>query len=257
MGHPDAAADPRRPFMSDRATAAVLTDFDGTLAGIVDDPSQAAPVPGALETLRLLVGEFGMVGVISGRPVSFLVTQLGSIEGIHLAGLYGLEQAVGDRIESHPLALPWMSALEAAANDAESAAPAGVRVERKGLAVTLHVRTAPHNAAWIEAFARHQAETRGLHAHPGRLSVELRPPIGVDKGTVVEEMARNRRAVCYCGDDVGDLPAFAALARLRTQGVATLGVAAMSDESPDDLAAAADVCVDGPSGVVSFLSTLL
>ena len=129
-------------------------------------------------------------------------------------------------------------------------------MEHKGLAVTLHVRTAPANAAWIEDFARRQAATRGLRAHPGRLSIELRPPIGVDKGTVVEEMAGGSRAVCYCGDDVGDLPAFAALARLRAQGIATLGVAAMSDESPLELANAADVTVDGPPGVVAFLSTL-
>jgi len=256
MVQPD-AAELRRPFLTDPAAAAVLSDFDGTLSGIVDDPAQAAPAPGALEALRRLVRVFGVVGVISGRPVSFLVRQLGSVEGIRLAGLYGLEQAVGDRTESHPGALPWMDALEAAAADAEASAPRGVRVERKGLAVTLHVRTAPENGGWIEEFARHQAAERGLHAHPGRLSVELRPPIGVDKGTVVEQMAGGRRAVCYCGDDVGDLPAFAALGRLRAQGVATLGVAAMSDESPAQLALAADVTVNGPPGVVSFLSTLL
>jgi trehalose 6-phosphate phosphatase len=182
---------------------------------------------------------------------------LGEIPGIHLAGLYGLEQAVGDRIDTRQEALPWLDALEAAARDAESTAPPGVGVERKGLAVTLHVRTVPQHGPWIQRFAQRQATSRGLRTHPGRLSVELRPPVPIDKGTMVEQLSASSRAVCYCGDDIGDLPAFLVLQRMRTQGIATLAVAAMSDESPPELAGVADVTVDGPPGVVAFLKGLV
>jgi trehalose 6-phosphate phosphatase len=247
----------RRPFLEAPDRAAVLTDFDGTLSAMVDDPGQAVPVPGALAVLARLVDRFGVVGVISGRPVGFLVERLGTVDGLHLAGLYGLELAVGDHIDIHPEALRWVDALAAAATDAELSAPPGVRVERKGLAVTLHVRTAPTHAGWIEDFGARQVLRRGLEAHPGRQSVELRPPIAVDKGTVVEQLAAGCTAVCYCGDDVGDLPAYAALRQLRHRGIATLAVGGLSEESPAELAGAVDVAVDGPEGVVAFLAELV
>ena len=43
--------------------------------------------------------------------------------------------------------------------------------------------------------------------HPGRLSVELRPAVAIDKGTVVRESLTPtaRPAACFFGDDLGDL----------------------------------------------------
>jgi trehalose 6-phosphate phosphatase len=245
------------PFLDAPGEAAILTDFDGTLSGIVEDPEQAGPVPGAAETLAHLAASYRVVGVISGRPVRFLLDRLQGIEGLRLAGLYGLEQAVGGGIHTNPDAARWASVLEEAAADAEATAPAGVRVERKGLAVTLHVRTAPQHAAWIARFGATQAAQRGLEVHPGRQSIELRPPVPVDKGTVVETMAAGCRAVCYCGDDRGDLPAFAVLDRLRHRNISTLAVAVLSDEAPPELAAAADLTVDGPAGTVDLLARLV
>ncbi len=46
------------------------------------------------------------------------------------------------------------------------------------------------------------------------MSWELRPPVPTDKGTVVTELAAGLAAVCFVGDDTGDLPAFEALRRL-------------------------------------------
>ncbi|HSS11457.1 MAG TPA: hypothetical protein VLL25_16350, partial [Acidimicrobiales bacterium] len=86
--------------------------------------------------------------------------------------------------------------------------------------------------------------------------VELRPPVEADKGTVVEELASGLDAVCFIGDDRGDLPAFAALARLAAEGRDTLAIAVNSDEAPTELLAAADVVVDGPSGVLDLLEAL-
>ncbi|HLH47610.1 MAG TPA: hypothetical protein VKV25_10645, partial [Acidimicrobiales bacterium] len=78
----------------------------------------------------------------------------------------------------------------------------------------------------------------------------------VDKGTVVAELAGGLDAVCYVGDDHGDLAAFGALAALRGDGVTTLAVAAADDEVPGELVEAADLVVDGPAGVVGLLEVL-
>ena len=58
----------------------------------------------------------------------------------------------------------------------------------------------------------------GLVAHAARRSVELRPPVSADKGTVVRTLTAGRPSACFLGDDAGDLPAFAELDRLGYDG---------------------------------------
>ena len=96
----------------------------------------------------------------------------------------------------------------------------------------------------------------GLAAEPGRFVIELRPP-GVDKGAALTGLVRERAAgsVLFCGDDLGDLPAFAAVGALRADGIPGCAVASASPESPR-VAAAADLVVDGPGGVVALLAAL-
>ncbi len=91
------------------------------------------------------------------------------------------------------------------------------------------------------------------------MSVELHPPVAVDKGTAVEALVAVPviRAVCFLGDDVGDLPAYDALDRLAAVGVHALRVAVRSAEAPPALLERADVVVEGPAGAVAFLEDLL
>jgi trehalose 6-phosphate phosphatase len=135
----------------------------------------------------------------------------------------------------------------------------GLGVERKGLTVALHYRRAPALAGWVESFAKTQAAETGLVAHPGKMSMELRPPVGTDKGTVVADLADGLSALCYFGDDIGDIPAFKELARMRALDYATLAVAVRSgagDETPPEVTAAADIVVDGPEGALEVLRAL-
>src|SRR5690606_12688152 len=63
------------------------------------------------------------------------------------------------------------------------------------------------------------AAGQGVIVEPGRMVLELRPP-GMDKGVALEEYAREigAGAVLYAGDALGDLPAFAAVEKLRSDG---------------------------------------
>jgi len=244
------------PWLGQPATAGVLCDFDGTLSAIVDQPELAVPLEGAVAALEALAARYGLAAVISGRPVSYLIERLGRPDGLLLVGLYGLERSRGPHIDQLPEAQPWRLAVETAAAAAEASAPPGAHVERKGLTLTLHVRGAPAASEWMEATAAEQAVTTGLVAHPGRMSIELRPPLGIDKGAVVSELSAGLEAVCFFGDDRGDLPAFAALGDLRAKGALTLAVAVESPEMPPELAAAADLRVFGPEDVVTLLRHL-
>ncbi len=78
------------------------------------------------------------------------------------------------------------------------------------------------------------------------------------KGGAVDEIARERRleAVLFAGDDVGDLDAFAALARLREGGAWTCAVVARGPETPLEVQDVADLLVDGPSGTAALLEAI-
>ena len=256
------------PFLEHPEQAGVLVDFDGTLAPIVQDPAAARPLPEAGDVLHRLAHRYRRVAVISGRPAAFLAEHLRPEpcvdeadcpgEGLLASGLYGLEMADGDAVTSNPVADDWRQLVKRVAARAEEEAPAGVLVERKGLSVVLHYRTAPGQADWVTRWVDEHAESTGLVRHPARMSEELRPPLDVDKGTVVGELAAGLDAVCFLGDDSGDLPAFAVLDRLaRDEGVTTLKVVAGSDETPPEVREAADVVVDGPEGALELLDRLV
>lgn len=245
------------PLLDDPTRACLLCDCDGTLAPIVPDPAAAAPLPESVAALHHLAGRLGLVGVVSGRPAAWLHDRFG--DGLVLSGLYGLEEVAADgagQVVELPEAEPWRQVVAEAADQADRAAPTGVVVERKGLSVTLHYRTAPAEQAWVEQFTAEQATRRGLEASVAKSSVELRPPLRIDKGTAVRRLADNFATVAFLGDDAGDLPAFAVLDDLAAAGVRTLKLAVASPEMPEAVRAQADDLVEGPDEVARLLSGL-
>jgi trehalose 6-phosphate phosphatase len=240
------------------AHSALFLDFDGTLAAIVEDPTGAHPLPGVPALLAELAVTFALVAVVSGRPTAFLAEVLGEPAGVTLVGLYGLERALRG-----PEHARWAGIIDEVVAEARADAPAGIYVEPKGLTVTLHWRHAPDRKDWVLAFAEHQHARHGLAVHEGRAERELRPPLHVDKGTVVRSLAAEHagqlRAAAVFGDDVGDLPAFAAVGELTAPGgrpFAAVKVAAVDAESPPEVAARADLTVRGAQGAVELLRTL-
>jgi trehalose 6-phosphate phosphatase len=89
------------------------------------------------------------------------------------------------------------------------------------------------------------------------MSLELHPPVSVDKGTVVEERTEGLAAVAYIGDDAGDLPAFDALDRLAARGLHTVKVVVHTPDVSDELLASADHQVEGPEGALELLRSLV
>ena len=202
-----------RPLAADPARAALFLDFDGTLAAIVADPTGARPLPGVPALLSELAAMFALVAVVSGRPTAFLADVLGEPEGVTLAGLYGLERAL--RGPEHDA---WAAVVDEVVREARAEAPEGVYVEPKGLTVTLHWRGAPEHRDWVIAFAE-RASTRSAPWRCTRAvtSVSCGPRSRSTRGrscaTLAAEHAGQLRAVAVFGDDMGDLPAFAAAAR--------------------------------------------
>jgi trehalose 6-phosphate phosphatase len=174
-----------------------------------------------------------------------------------LSGIYGLEVVRGSVREDHPSAGAWREVIDDVAGVSRSRGPSGMRVESKGLSLTLHYREAPGLEREVRAWARQQAARSGLKLRNARRSVELHPPIDTDKGTAVRSLVADLSAACFLGDDVGDLPAFDALDELTAAGRSTVKVAVRSDEAPPEMLARADLVVDGPEGASALLARLL
>ena len=204
----------------------------------------------------------GTVAVITGRAAADAgsLGGLDSVPGLIVLGHYGAQRWEAGELSAPP-PLPGVQAVRAALPGllAGHSALAGTSVEDKGTALAVHTRRAADPGAALEQLReplRELAESAGLAVEPGRFVLELRPP-GMDKGAALLRLAAERgaRSVLFCGDDLGDLAAFAAVRELRARGIPGCAVASRSAESPR-VAEAADLVVDGPPGIVRFLAGL-
>ncbi|MGI9085919.1 MAG: trehalose-phosphatase [Aeromicrobium sp.] len=250
--------------VADPSGTLLALDFDGTLAHVVDDPEMAFAHAHAVDALARLGPLLGQIAIITGRPVRQALELGGFVgrpgfESLVVCGQYGAERwdaATGETPEpDHPEAvriladcLPQWLAERGADH---------VRVEDKGLAVAVHTRGLEDGlldelAGPLEALAAEH----GLTVEPGRQVVELRAP-GPDKGEALERLAEEvaARHIVFAGDDLGDLPAFDAVDRLRSNGLGGLLVCSASDEQ-DALVARADLVLDGPDAVAVWLGGL-
>ncbi|MGW7407023.1 trehalose-phosphatase [Streptomyces sp. NPDC054833] len=248
-------------------TALIGLDFDGTLAPIVADPEQARAHPDAVPALSEIAPKVASVAVITGRPAGVAVRHGGfagvpGLEHLVVLGHYGAErwEAVTGTVSAPP-PHPGVAAVRAELPGFLDRIGAwrGTWIEEKGRAVAVHTRRADDPQAAFEALREPLADlaTRhGLIVEPGRLVLELRPP-GMDKGVALLEYVRDigAESVVYAGDDLGDLPAYAAVDKLRSDGVPGLLVCSGSSEVTE-LAERADLVVDGPHGVVRLLRAL-
>ncbi|MFE0254596.1 trehalose-phosphatase [Streptomyces sp. NPDC059010] len=249
------------------ARALVALDFDGTLAPIVADPEQSRAHPDALPALAALAPKVAAVAVVTGRPADVAVRYGGfagapGLEHLVVLGHYGAERwdAVSGEVTA-PDPHPGVAAVRAelpGVLDAHHAAT-GTWTEDKGHALAVHTRRAADPQGTFDALRApltDLATRNGLIVEPGRMVLELRPP-GMDKGVALSEYVRELGAesVLYAGDDLGDLPAYAAVDKLRTDGTPGLLVCSGSEEVTE-LSERADVVVDGPAGVVRLLRAL-
>jgi len=254
----------RAVVASDPERAAVFLDFDGTVSRIVEIPSDARPVDGTREVLSELARRLSVVSIVSGRSAGQLLEWLGP--GLEIWGVHGAEHIVDGRVELSDFVAPYAGVMaevraELEKGCAELAIP-GVLVEDKAAIVGLHYRNAPvveDARQKLEALATEVARAHDLKMLPGRMVIEVKPPVEFSKADVVRRLAGEHdvRAAAFLGDDIGDLAAFDALDELAGKGVATVRVGVRSHESPAELLERADEVVDGPEAAVDWMRALL
>lgn len=241
-------------------------DFDGTLAPIVGDPESAAADPGAVAALSRLGSVFGRIAIVTGRPAS-VALELGGFAGVEglesltILGQYGAERW---QAPSGPIVAP---PPPPAIGEVERVLPglltdlglADLLVEHKSRAIVLHTRgrrDPDGDLQTLDGPVRDLAARHGLAVEPGKSVIEIRS-METDKGRALRALQRETRArqVVFAGDDLGDLPAYDAVAAMRAEGIPGLLVASASHEQ-DVLVARSDLVLPGPAAVAAWLGTL-
>jgi trehalose-phosphatase len=215
-GHPD------RFFerLAQAPRAALLLDYDGTLAPFCVDPQEARPYPGVRAALDTLMAQHDTrVVLVSGRWTRDLLPLLGLGQVPEIWGSHGWERRLPDgRVEMARPAELALQGLVQANGWIEKIHARGGRSEAKPACLAFHWRgldaatAADIGRIVTENWALHARDT-GLELHHFDGGIELRVP-GRHKGDVVRtiraEMPDARLA--YLGDDVTDEDAFRALA---------------------------------------------
>lgn len=254
-----------RELSADPSRAGAFFDLDGTLAPIVGRPEDTALASRTRELLARIGGRYAISAIVTGRQAREARRIVG-LDELTYVGNHGFEILGPGEEEAEPA-----PALRGHEDDAagfvtalggDRLAEGGMRVEDKGAIVALHWRGVPDEAA-AEAVAEtiaDEAAGSGLRVHRGRKVVELRPPVDVDKGiglgSVLDRV--DVGAAFYAGDDRTDIDGFRVLgARVADGRLATaVRVAVVSEETPVEVAAAADLAVDGPEAFVAVLEAL-
>jgi trehalose 6-phosphate phosphatase len=148
------------------------------------------------------------------------------------------------------------------AAEVQAALLPGMMLEDKDLTLTVHYRQAQLEPDVLDEFTqmiKAAAKRLGLNLFEGRKVYELRPPVGVDKGTALANLLKdfNVQAAVYLGDDTTDVAAFEKAGLLRSKGecqVYAIGV--LSNNTPAGVLEKADYSAEGVEDVAKFFAFL-
>jgi len=238
---------PAQLLSTNVSACALYLDCDGTLLDIAPTPNEVHVPQGLVPLLeRISTGLNGALAIITGRQLAEIDTLLAPAKFVG-AGVHGAElrNFAGGTIARVANSLP-NSLIDTVMRRMQKLP--GVIAEPKGPGLAVHYRQAQHLQDSLEA------ELRGVLAQygdelvlcQGRKLFEI-IPAGHSKGTALETIAAlpkfTGRHPIMIGDDVGDLPAFAAACRLGGNGMRVAGEQFGCD----------DVDFLGPAGVMAWL----
>lgn len=239
--------------------SALLSDIDGTLSPIAATPAEATVLESCRFGLNKLAAKLELVSVLSGRPVAEARRMVGLDHLTHF-GNHGLERwdiVHGYRSEAEGFA-PSIAEVRAELERQVKGMP-GVQIEDKRIVISIHYRLASEEPSIREKLLiLAESLAKGLLITEGKKVIELRPPVAVNKGTVVRNLITEYglNGIVYIGDDLTDIDAFNALRNARHSGVHAAAVAVGGPEAKEELLALADLELDGPSDVGALLQEL-
>ena len=242
-------------LLSEANQVLLALDYDGTLSPIVDRPDLALlPAQTKESLISLNRQEKFLVGVISTRNLEDVQIKVG-IDGLIYAGNRGLEISGGGMDFVHPEALRLKEPVDQAFRRLEQGLEhfSGVKVEHKGLSLTVHYRLAPEGSVGevkeaVNAVVRPFVESGALGLSTGnRMAIDILPAVAWGKGDTIRRIQAalpQSSLPVYFGDDLVDEDGFTAV-----QAAGGFGVFV----GPARVATAALYRVDSPQEVAETL----
>src|SRR5438128_8876608 len=223
----------------------LVTDFDGTLAEIVPEPTMARARPEALEAIQELVTLLADVIVLSSRTPDQLESLM-PISGVRLIGDSGLALPRHAQKEA-------LDRFNADAGRLLYRIP-GAWLEAKPASTAIHFRNTDMTGEQMLALLRPLLDGARLSAWLGRKVVEVHAP-KAGKGSALAALLPGEDPggiVCF-GDDENDRSLFG---YASTLDIPHMSVGVWSVEAPADLFERCDLVVPGPEGAAAVLREL-
>lgn len=240
-----------------RRPSAIFTDIDGTLSPIMTTPSEALVDPACREALRAIGSHVDLLCVISGRPADEAWRMVRIDEALYV-GNHGAERWFRGELLRPPGAERYHARLARAQAmlRLSLANVPGLVFEDKGIGFAVHYRREPSVGPRVLEIAKRIASRRGLEVVPRTAHVEVRAPIGSDKGDSVRTLAwtYGLRGLVVLGDDPVDVPAFAAARVHAAEAGGAAVVVTVGDGVGEEVEP--DVRVDSPGAMCALLHSV-
>jgi trehalose 6-phosphate phosphatase len=224
----------------------LITDFDGTLADIVPDPTQAVALPAALAALRRLDELLADVIVLSARTNTQL-ERLVPIPGVRLVGDSG--RALPRHAQKEAL-----DHFNSGAFTLLTGIP-GAWLEVKPASSAIHYRNTTLSGEEMQALINPLLNESRLGATPGRKVIEVHPR-RAGKGSALGALlaADDPGGVVCFGDDENDRSMFEYVSSLD---IPYLCVGVSSPEAPPNLFDRCELMVDGPAEAAALMNLIV
>lgn len=241
----------RRPF-------GLFLDIDGTISPLAATPREAV-VPREIRDLLHELSRLIHVVIVSGRTLVDARRMVG-VDSLIYVGSHGLATWIDGREELDGAVLPYVRfAQRAMVELAPLRRIDGILFEEKGTGLAIHFRLTRDGAEARAAILRGIAAS-GSSAHfdllEGVKVIELRPRLGLNKGTSVRTLVNRLRldGLLYAGDDITDIEAFEVVRDLRRGGrVDGVSVCVLHPDSSPLVERASDYTVEGVDGTRRLL----
>ncbi len=258
MTHWQDATDTLLAPLLEQSHLGIITDFDGTLSKIVNDPDAASIQPKSKEHLAALAPQLALLAVVSGRGAADIHRMTGIKAAVYV-GNHGMERWVDGDVATPPEVAAYRPNLEGVLASLEPHMEGGMQIEDKGATASVHYRRTDNPAATAERLRpalEHITQLHDIELHSGKMVFELRPPIKQDKGSAFGSLVVEFEltGAFFLGDDVTDAAALQAAGELRAAGnVYTVGLGVRhGDDTPQAVLDHSDVLADGVEDVSTF-----
>ena len=245
-----------------RSPFGLITDVDGTISKTAPTPQEAEVSPICRQYLSTLCNHLDLVAAISGRP-AIKAKNMIKIDRMVYIGNHGLERWTEGHSELKKDVKTYSKVIKAVIEELTPLLSIeGIRIENKGITATIHYRLCSHPELAerdILVALEDSTQAKRLQIMPGKMSINLLPPVAVNKGTAVLELIQeySLQGGIYMGDEITDIDAFRAIhTACRDLDFQGFAIGITSQEMPKELVTEADFTLNGINDVERFLKWL-